>query len=522
MNNDGMRNPLEFTRPAMKPAPVVMVQGTASSVGKSLVAAALCRLFARQGLRVAPYKSQNMSNNAAAIGGGGEIGRAQALQAASAGVEPTADMNPVLLEPEADSRSQVVVMGGPYKTLEAGEYYLERDYLWGVARGALDRLRSSFDLVVAEGAGSPAEINLRGRDFANMEVARYARASVLLVADIDSGGVFAQVVGTLALLESEERELVSGIVINKFRGEPSILRSGIEELQKLCGKSVLGVIPWMRDLGLAEEDGMALERRVRESRGLSARGVDVAVLAFPRIANFDDLDPLRIEEGVSVRFVSDASELGFPDAVILPGTKATLDDLAWLRERGLDLGVRWLARAGRAVVGLCGGFQMLGERIEDEEGIEGLPRSEAGLGLLPLTTVFAREKTALPRRGRVIGGPGFFAAAAGEEISGYEIHAGSSRVEGRGLFSLERSGSLPAREDGAAAPGGRVWGSYLHGLFELPAFRRAWLSSLGACPGDEAGSFSEERERALDRLADEVGSSLDMTALLAFAARGSA
>jgi adenosylcobyric acid synthase len=513
MDNDGLPNPSPF----LMAAPVIMVQGTASSVGKSLVAAALCRLFARRGLRVAPYKSQNMSNNAAAVTGGGEIGRAQALQAIAAGTEASVDMNPVLLKPEADARSQVVVLGRPWKTLGAFDYYLEKDYLWGVARAALDRLRGSFDLVVAEGAGSPAEINLRGLDFANMEVARHAAASVILVADIDSGGVFAQIFGTLGLLEPAERALVSGIVINKFRGDPAILAPGIRQIEGLTGVPVLGVLPWIEDIGLAEEDGSVLERGVPKLRHTGAAGIDIAVIAFPRISNFDDLDPLRLEEGVSVRFVREAAELGNPDALILPGSKATLADLEWLRERSLDQGLLWLARAGKSVVGLCGGFQMLGEWIEDGAGIEGAPRSLPGLGLLPVSTTFGREKTAFPRSGRVLGGPGFFAASAGAEISGYEIHSGLTRLRGRGIFELEKAGVLPAREDGATSGDGRIWGSYLHGLFGLPDFRRAWLASLGARPRDGGSSLAVEREAALDRLADVLGSSLDLGALYNFA-----
>ncbi|MBL8968448.1 MAG: cobyric acid synthase [Spirochaetaceae bacterium] len=516
-----------------------MVQGTASSVGKSLVAAALCRAYARLGLRVAPFKAQNMSNNAAATADGGEIGRAQALQAAAARIPPGVDMNPVLLKPEAEARSQVVVLGKPYKTLPARDYYLEKPFLWKTVTAALDRLRASADLVVVEGAGSPAEINLRGGDIVNMAIARYANSPVLLVADIDPGGVFAQVVGTLALLEEEERDLVKGVIVNKFRGDLSLLEPGLQTLRGLTGKPVLGVLPYLRGVGLAEEDGAVLETRAAARARLAGpaagapggAGIDIAVLRLPRVANFDDLDALSLEAGVSVRFVAEPGELGLPDAVIVPGSKATLADLDWMRRRGFDDALRWLSRLGVAVVGLCGGYQILGRRIEDPEGVEGPPRSEPGLGLLPVETVFRREKSVRQASGAVLpGGPGFFAAAAGLPVAGYEIHAGETRFaaaathdaapadgpepapgEAFGLFGL--ADAAPA--DGASSLGGRVWGSYLHGVFDLPDFRRAWLASLGADPSGAGLSLEAARDAALDRLADAFEASIDLDQLSA-------
>ncbi|MDA8425404.1 MAG: cobyric acid synthase [Treponema sp.] len=517
------------------PGRVLMVQGTASSVGKSLVAAALCRLFRRRGLSVAPFKSQNMSNNAAAVPGG-EIGRAQALQAAAAGIAPTVDMNPVLIKPEADARAQVVLLGRPYRRASAGDYYRDHEALWAAARAALDRLRSRYELVVAEGAGSPAEINLADRDIANMAVARYANAPVLLVADIDPGGMFAQVLGTLALLPSGDRARVAGVIVNKFRGDRRLLEPGLDQLRSLTGLPVLGVLPYLHDLGLAEEDGVALERgdpgatpdAGAAERNAAGRGgkIDIAVLRLPRISNFDDVDPLRLEAGVSLRFVAEPRELGLPDALILPGSKATLDDLEWLRERGFDDGIRWLARSGRSVVGICGGYQMLGLSIDDSAGIEGPPRRAGGLGLLKVETSFSAGKSTSPRRGRIAGGPGFFARAAGLPLEGYEIHAGLTAAVAAGIIAgagvtaggpteaaiirLDAEGELPARADGAAAFDGRVWGSYLHGIFDLPDFRRAWLASLGARAEGAGVSMAEARERALDRLADAAGAALDM------------
>lgn len=503
-----------------------MVQGTGSSVGKSLIAAALCRAFAREGLQVLPYKSQNMSNNAAAVPGGGEIGRAQALQAAACHAIPTVDMNPVLLKPEGDARSQVVLLGKPWKTLSARDYPRHKAALWAAATGALDRLRSRADLVVIEGAGSPAEINLREDEIVNMAVARYANSPVILVGDIDPGGVFAQFVGTLALLEPEERSLVKGLVINKFRGDLSLLEPGLELLRGRCGLPVLGVVPWIRGIGLAEEDGAVLETRPRGRDGPPADArpegqLDIAVIRLPRISNFDDLDALSLEPGTTVRFVSEAEELGDPDAVVIPGTKATLADLDWLRESGLELGIRWLARRGRAVLGICGGFQMLGESIDDPEGVEGPPRREKGLGLLPLHTTFASGKRTEARRGRVAGGlPGALAGASGAAVEGYEIHAGESSVDGPPLFELEASPGVPSGGDGAWAAEGRILGTYLHGLFDLPGFRRAWLASIdrrgswrGADQAHAGVALADARDAALDRLADTVTASLDMDEL---------
>lgn len=522
MNNEGTGacpSPLN-AKPAARPmtARTVMVQGTASSVGKSLIAAALCRAFAREGLRVAPFKAQNMSNNASALPSGGEIGRAQALQALAAGVEPDARMNPVLLKPEGDARSQIVLLGSPYKTLKAGDYRLDREVLWKAVTESLDSLRSEYDLVVIEGAGSPVEINLKAGEIVNMAVARYASSPVLLVGDIDCGGVFAQFAGTLALLEPAERELVRGLVVNKFRGDPALLEPGLEMIRGITGVRVLGVVPWLRDLGLAEEDGASLDARERaggavtsESSPASTPRIDIAVIRLPRIANFDDVDALGLEEGVATRFVSKASELGSPDAVILPGSKATLSDLEWLKTEGLDDGIRWLARLGRSVVGICGGYQMLGEAIRDPDGVEGPPRGERGLGLLPVDTLFGPGKSARPRRGRVApGGGGFLASAGGLAVSGYEIHAGRSEVRGPALLELEAAGEAEASSDGCWARGGRVFGSYLHGLFDLPSFRRAWLASLGRDAAGPARALFEARQEALDRLADSVSAALDM------------
>lgn len=509
-----------------------MVQGTASSVGKSLIAAALCRIFARTGARVLPFKSQNMSNNAAALADGTEIGRAQYLQAIAARAEPKVEMNPILLKPESDSRSQVVLMGKPYGKLGGKEYGRRNQLFWDTAVRAYKTLAAQADLIVIEGAGSPAEINLASSDIVNMAVARLAGAPVILVADIDPGGVFAQVVGTLALLGEEDRKLVRGIVINKFRGDLSLLEPGLAMLEKLTGIPVLGVVPMLSGLALPDEDGAAL--RVAPQGGFSrgsgpglatglepASGpvpepgprIDIAVIKLPHIANFDDFDALAAEPAVNLRFVEDPMLLGRPDALILPGTKSTLADLAWLKDSGFGDGIRWLSRIGTSIVGICGGFQMLGERIDDPDGAEGKGGTMAGLGLLPAHTVFGSGKKVLPRVGRTapsLGGS--LASLAGIAIAGYEIHSGETNVEGPAFALLDADDrGAPPSPDGSWSADGRIWGSYLHGIFGSDEFRKAWLATFGVSARSERTSAA--LDRSIDALADAVASSLDMKKL---------
>jgi adenosylcobyric acid synthase len=488
-------------------ARVLMIQGTSSSVGKSLLTAALCRLFARRGLRVAPFKAQNMSNNAAVCADGSEIGRAQAVQAAAAGIEPTADMNPVLLKPEADSRSQVIVLGRPWQTLRASGYYRRKEELWPVVTAALDRLRAAYELVLIEGAGSPAELNLRRLDIVNMAVARHARAPVLLVGDIDRGGIFAQLLGTLWLLEPEERALVRGLVVNKFRGDRTLFADGVRILKERGGVPVLGVIPHLPAPAVPEEDAVALDSPAPRPGGAA---IDIAVIRLPHIANFDDFDPLQVEPGVAVRYVQSPRDLGSPHAIILPGTKSTIADLAWLRSTGLAEAIRVLAGQGTAVVGVCGGYQMLGRAIRDPAGAEAARGEAAGLGLLPVETTFAADKATFRARARVLGGPGWLSGAAGQEVDGYEIHMGRS-AGGRAWLEIgNRNGQVAGVSDGAVSGDGRVWGCYLHGLFGNAGLRRAWLGSLGAAAvAGPAVSLDE----SLDRLAKAVESALDMERL---------
>lgn len=495
---------------------VLMIQGTSSSAGKSLLVAALCRIFARRGVRVAPFKSQNMSNNAAVCADGGEIGRSQAFQAFAAGIAPTVDMNPILLKPEAEARSQVIVNGRPWQTLDARQYFNTKQALWPIVTAALDRLRTEYELVVIEGAGSPAELNLRDVEIVNMAVARYCQAPVLLVGDIERGGVFAQLLGTLWLLNDEERALVQGLLVNKFRGDASLFDAGRTMLEQRGGVPVLGVIPWVRDLNLPDEDAEVL---TRASHSAAQPGeIDIAVVRLPRISNFDDFDPLATTAGVRLRYVESVAQLGQPQVVILPGTKSTLSDLDWLRQTGLASRIVELAAAGTHIVGICGGYQMLGETLRDPELVESDIPHMAGLGLLPTVTIFQTSKDTRQVRG-VIRDARHCPGALGQAVEGYEIHMGRTSG-GRPWLERSRPGDEQALvSDGAISEDGRVWGCYLHGLFGNDDFRRRWVSSLikkrGSEPpaGEPTTDFADAVDAGLDRLADQVEAALNMERL---------
>ena len=493
---------------------VLMVQGTASHVGKSVLVSALCRIFRQDGFRVAPFKAQNMSNNSYVTADGGEIGRAQAVQAEAAGVEARVEMNPVLLKPEADHTSQVVLMGRPLHSAQARDYFALKPQLWESVHTSLDTLRNEYDIVVIEGAGSPAEINLKATEIVNMRVARHANAPVLLCGDIDRGGVFAALVGTMELLEPEERETVKGFLINKFRGDESLLTDGLTWLERRTGIPVVGVVHHFRDIHIPEEDSVALDLPARSQ---SNAVLDLAVIQIPHISNFDDFDPLRRQAGVGLRYVQSPDELGDPDLVILPGSKTTIPDLMWMERQGLNSAIKSLHQRGKAIIGICGGYQMLGAKIYDPEGIESSQRETDGLGLLPLTTVFAGSKETHRITATVAANTGLVGGAQGTSITGYEIHMG--RTTGEGVdhpFRVVDRSDVPVGDadqyDGAADSQGRVLGTYIHGLFHNVPVRMAVLQELARRKGVTLPDASQELvlDQEYDKLAEWVRGSLDM------------
>jgi adenosylcobyric acid synthase len=475
-----------------------MIQGAGSNVGKSMLVAGLCRHFTRQGMIVRPFKPQNMSNNAA-VAEGGEIGRAQALQARACGVAPHVDMNPVLLKPESETGAQVIVQGQRLTTVKARDYAALKPRLMAPVLDSFRRLQSQADLVIVEGAGSPAEVNLRAGDIANMGFARAANVPVILTGDIDRGGVIAQLVGTQAVLDPEDAAMIKGFLINKFRGDPRLFDDGYRLIEQRTGWQGLGVVPWFPNAHrLPAEDAADLG---------GTRGSGSFLIAVPhlnRIANFDDLDPLAQEPGVTLKIIKPGQPLPVEaDLIILPGSKATIADLTHFRAQGWDIDLAAALRRGARVLGLCGGYQMLGREIADPEGIEGKPGKVPGLGLLDLVTVMTPDKRVTETTA--------IHPASGTEVRGYEIHLG--RTEGpdraRPMFSVSGQPEGAVREDG------RVMGSYLHGMFTEDAFRRAFLANLGANPGN----FSYDRtvEETLDALADHLAAHVDCARLLSLA-----
>ena len=474
----------------------LLVAGTTSDAGKSVITTGLCRAFARRGVKVAPFKAQNMSNNSMVTADGAEIGRAQWVQARAARAEPEAAMNPVLLKPGGDRRSHVVVMGRPAGEISSRDFVDGRRHLAAAAYDAFDDLSVRFDLVVAEGAGSPAEINLRASDYVNLGLARYAGIATVVVGDIDRGGVFAAMFGTVALLEPADQRLVAGFVVNKFRGDADLLTPGLAELERLTGRRVHGVLPWHPDLWLDSEDALDLDGR-RSSPDRAP--LKVAVVRLPRISNFTDVDALGLEPGLDVVFVSEPRALADADLVVLPGTRATIADLAWLRSRGLDAAVARHVAAGRPVLGICGGFQMLGRTVADPDGVEG----EAGvvvdgLALLDVRTDFASEKRLALTTG----------SALGASTTGYEIHHGR----------VTRGDGVEDFLGGARA--GRVFGTMWHGSLEGDDFRAAFLAEVADGWAPSGVSFPAARERRLDLLGDLVEEHLDVDALHALALDG--
>lgn len=488
------------------------ILGTGSDVGKSLVTAGLGRIFHRSGVRVAPFKAQNMSLNSFVTADGGEMGRAQVLQARACGLHPHVDMNPILLKPEADRRSQVVVQGKVWGSREAGSYFDAQTELAHYVRQSYERLAAQYELIVIEGAGSAAEINLRDRDIVNWPVAEMADARVILVADIDRGGVFAQVIGTLDLLEPDERERVLGVVINKFRGDRRLFDDGVAMLEKRTGVPVLGVVPFVRDLTLDQEDSVTIESGSTEA-AFSADTVNIAVILLPRMSNFTDFNELAAEADVALRYARAPEDVVDADVIILPGSKQTIQDLQYVRDKGFAAALASHVQARREMVGVCGGFQMLGKRIADPHGVEGGGQVE-GLHLLPVDTELHPDKQTVQVMANVL-----LPGMSGEEmVQGYEIHVGlTARRAGEPCFRiLDEAGD---REDGAMSADGAVWGTYIHGVFDDPAFRRAWLNrvrvrkGLAPRPVAESMKVTQRLSSALDEWADHVVRHVDMTAV---------
>lgn len=498
-----------------------MIQGTGSGAGKSLIAAAFCRIFRDEGLKVAPFKAQNMALNSHITADGGEIGRAQALQAEAAGVEPSVDMNPVLLKASGEMGSQVILRGKVHSTMKATEYYAFRKEAWETVRSSYARLSGKYDMIVIEGAGSPAEINLMDVDIVNMSMARHAKAPVLLVGDIDKGGVFASLYGTVKLLGRDSRR-IKGFVINKFRGDPEILRPGLEMIRDKTGVPVIGVLPYIHDLGLPEEDGLALsQKKGGRGQGLGARDqrkLKVVIVRLQYISNFTDFDPFYHEPDVEVLYSSSASDIENADMVIIPGTKNTVKDLLILRELALDTSIRNAYKKGVMVMGMCGGYQMLGGKIFDPEGVESPHRVIEGIGILDIETTFGKEKRTCRVEAEIVRSEEL--GVRSEKLKGYEIHMGESTGD-IGLFKVKRisepDASLLTPHSSPVLDGsrkGNCWGTYLHGIFDNDVFRRDLINEIrtlkGLNPLEPLRSYSAIRENAIDRLAGVVKENIEM------------
>ncbi|MFJ9385522.1 cobyric acid synthase [Peribacillus sp. NPDC101481] len=486
----------------------IMIQGTSSDVGKSLICTAFCRVFSNKGFRVVPFKSQNMALNSYVTLDGGEIGRAQGVQAEAARITATTDMNPILLKPKQDMVSEVIVHGKHFLDMNAKSYRSQFvQEAMPIIRKSVEKLQEDYDIIVLEGAGSPAEINLKDRDIANMRMAKLTDAAVILVADIDRGGVFASIIGTLALLDQDERDSVKGIIINKFRGMRELLDDGIEWVEKETGIPVLGVLPYL-DVNIEAEDSLALSSLRFKKPKKAEFPIDVAVLRFPRISNFTDVDPFFDEPGVGVRLVSSVHELGNPDLLILPGTKNTMEDLEWLNRMGLDRAINELRKQGTMIFGICGGFQMLGTKLFDPDAVEGDGENADGLSLLPVETVFQAEKKTVQMEGVLSAG-----IMEGQmNLNGFEIHLGRTTLKSQVRpFLLLKDG----REDGAISNDNKVMGTYLHGIFHNRLFTRLLVNQIRRNKGleevkENVQSDSERREEAYNLLASHLEENIDM------------
>ncbi len=488
----------------------LMVVGTTSHAGKSLLTTAICRIAARRGWRVAPFKGQNMALNAYVTASGGEIGYAQAVQAWAAGTQPTIEMNPILLKPQGDMTSQVILKGKAVGKVGAADYYEQYfDIGWQAIQESLQHLSTEFDLIVCEGAGSPAEINLKHRDLTNMRVAKHLNAPTILVVDIERGGAFAHVVGTLALLEPDERALIRGIIINKFRGMRSILQPGIEWLEKYTGIPVIGVIPWLEQVFPAEDSLDLFERKTSAFQG----DLNISVLRLPRIANFTDFDPLESEPTVSLKYIHPKQDLGHPDAVIIPGTKTTIADLLLLQKSGMAEAIQNYAASGGTVLGICGGYQMMGQYLTDPDRLESEYIKCDGLGLLPIRTMITDYKVTKQRQVT----SNF--PQSGLPVAGYEIHQGRSRLIEPDAITSNYNPLFDDPGLGLVDKDQLIWGSYLHGLFDNGAWRRAWLNRLRQQRGLKSlptgiPNYREQRESMLDTLATSIEAHLNLNDIL--------
>ncbi len=491
----------------------LMILGAGSDVGKSLLVAGLCRLFRQEGVRVTPFKAQNMALNSFITPEGGEMGRSQAVQAQAAGVIPHVDMNPILLKPTAGVGAQVIVHGKVLGNFTSDDYHRLKPRLVRRVMASLRRLASQYELIILEGAGSAVELNLRGNDLVNFFMARKAGAAALLVADIDRGGVFAATIGSFQLLTRRERRILAGFVINRFRGDPELFREGVEIIEKRTARPVLGVVPFLSDLALPEEDSVPLERPGRRSDPGASHGLPVGVVRLPHISNYTDFLPLEQDVRVDLQYLDPRAGLSGLALVILPGTKNTISDLRYLKETGLAAQIQDYAGRGGRVLGICGGFQMMGEKVLDSQGMEGKPQEGKGLALLPVTTTLAGEKTTTQVQGYVVGLPG-----QGLEVTGYEIHLGITAAHGPGKPALtltSRNGQPVEVPDGWVSPDGPLMGTYVHGLFEADGFRQAFVSALLGSPPGSPGesptwSYQAFQEAQFDRLAAALSHHLDL------------
>lgn len=497
-------------------AHALMVQGTGSHVGKSFLVTALCRILKQDGYSVAPFKAQNMALNSYVTEDGGEIGRAQVVQAEAAGIKPTVDMNPILIKPQSDIGAQVIIQGRVVGNYSAAAYHRYKREAIQLVRDSYNRLSREYDIILIEGAGSPAEINLKKHDIVNMTVAKMAGAPVLIVCDIDRGGVFASLVGTMELLAPRERDRVEGFVINKFRGDINLLKPGLTFIKKKTGVGVLGVVPYLKDISIPDEDSVALEKRPHHSDG---KGLDVAVLKLPHISNFTDFDPLENETDVALRYVERSSQLGNPNLLIIPGSKNTIDDLRYLKTGGFLKEIMKLKKGGCAILGICGGFQMLGKCINDPDGVESSLKSIKGLGLFDMETQLEKKKSTYQVEAEEIHRNEH--TKPNDLLRGYEIHMGRATINNEAsLFRInKRSGQTCSVNDGALSRDGRIMGTYIHGIFDNDGFRRRFLNHISRSRTATSSTMPDDfkfhafKEEQYNRLADAIRHSLDMNVI---------